>query len=315
MSIARAVLADPRYRVVGAVDIDIDKVGRDVGILARELKAGVNVVHAVEDLPSGVPGGVAVLCTASTLESVLPQVRALLDLGWNVVSTCEELSEPWSWRSTAESIDKLAKLVNCSVLGTGVNPGYVLDTLPLVLSAATLLVRQVTVRRSVDTDERRAPLQRKTGMGLSPGKFHELVAAGRVGHVGLLQSAQLLAAGLGWAIDTWEEHVDPVMASERDQPGNKVPDDGTVIGLRQTGVATWRGRPVIRYEMAMFSKAANIDEIRIDGEPPILSSILGGLNGDLATAAIVTNIIPTVRNARAGLLTMRDIVPLGGLGA
>ena len=310
--IARRVMSDAGLRMAGAVDIDPEKVGRDLGAATGGEPAGLPVVADIATLGVREKGAVAVHCAASSLAIAAPQVIALCERGFNVVSTCEQLAWPHDQLDMAASIDRAARTAGVSVIGSGINPGFLLDTLPLVLSAVCTRVEHVTVRRVVDTSVRRLPLQRKTGVGLSVDEFRARAAAGTLGHVGLRQSALMLADGLGATIDEYSETIEPVIAQAAVATALGEVPAGACVGQRQVAIASTNGRPVIRYELEMSIGATPFDEIEIDGDPPVRQRIEGGVQGDIGTEGVIVNLIPVVSAAAPGLLTMRDLFPVSG---
>ena len=312
VQIARQLLSRPDYAMAAAADTDSQKSGRDLGQLVGSTDSNVIVSSRLDAQPRA--NGVCVLCTSSSLESVSPQIESLAQRGWRVLSTCEELSEPWSKPELANRLDALARRHGISILGTGVNPGYLMDTLPLMLSTCCARIDRVMVRRSVDTNNRRIPLQEKAGVGLDVPSFQRRVQEGSIGHIGLRQSARLVAAGLGWRLDGWHEAVVPVIAVADIETGRGRVKEGHTIGLTQSAVGSDRGRELVRYELQMFAGAMDTDEVFIGGKPNLQSTIVGGLNGDSGTAAIVVNLVRYLATAPVGLLTMRDAMPLAGYG-
>lgn len=310
--IAEALLRRPGLRVIGAADLAPAMTGRDLGELLAEAPVGVAVVAGIELLPRPAEDAVAVLCTASTLEAIAPQVEALVGLGYHVLTTCEEASQPWLRPELARRLDAAALAAGRSVLGAGINPGFLLDVLPLALSSVCLRVDHVLVRRVVDTDLRRVPLQRKVGVGMTASEFERLAAAGGIGHVGLRQSAELLAGGLGWRLDAYEESLVPVLGVAAAETALGPVPAGGVIGQRQVATGVVAGREVLRFELDMHVGAESMDEVVISGQPPIRSTIAGGVNGDLGTAGVIVNLVPVVATSRHGLLTIRDIMRLAG---
>jgi hypothetical protein len=309
--IARRVLSRPELRLAGAVDIDRQKVGKDLAhAVGLEGATGLPVVARIDELGARARGAVAVHATVSSLQAAAPQIEELAGAGYNVVSTCEELSWPYGEPDIARRLDAAARAAGVSIIGTGINPGFLMDTLPLALSAVCLRVDAVRVARVVDTNQRRIPLQQKTGVGMTVAAFRERAAARSLGHVGLRQSAALLAAGLEWTIDTYSETLDPVIAQRDTRTGLGVVAAGDVIGQRQLAIATSSGREVIRYELEMSAGASPVDAIEIDGDPPLRQVIEGGVNGDTGTEAVVVNMIPVISAAPPGLLTMRELYPL-----
>jgi 4-hydroxy-tetrahydrodipicolinate reductase len=309
--IARRVLGRADLRIAGAVDPDPAKAGRDLAdVLGLPSPTGLPVVPSLGELGVRDRTAVAVHATVSALAVAAPQLEELASRGLNVVSTCEQLAWPADQRELAARIDAAARAAGVSVIGSGINPGFLMDTLPLALTAACVRVEAIRVARVVDTNLRRLPLQQKTGVGMTVAAFHERAAAGTLGHVGLRQSAAMLAAGLGWTIGTYSETLDPVIAQRDTDTGLGRVGAGGVIGQRQLAIATVGGREAIRYELEMSAGAQQIDAIEIEGEPPIRQVVEGGVNGDVGTEAVIVNLVSVVSAAAPGLLTMRELYPL-----
>lgn len=291
---------------VAAADLSPDIAGRDLyDVLGIEGPAPVRIVtEAAEALAA--PADVVLLATASYLEDVMPQLLAAVRAGRYVISTCEELAYPWRRHpELARELDREARRAGVTVLGTGINPGFVLDTLVLCLSAVCGHVRRVEATRVVDVSRRREQLQRKVGVGLTLEEFQSRAASGRFGHVGLAESAWLVAQGLGWELDALQERIEPV-------PG----EDGRALGARQTVTARARGREALRLCVEMVAGAPDPrDEIVIDGDPPVRMIVPGGIPGDLATASVVVNCIPAVVAHEPGLVTMLDLALPRSMGA
>ena len=294
--------------LVGAVDKAPDFAGRklyDILEVAADDRANPPVfADAAQALEQTKPQ-VVLHETGSFLPDVLPQLVACARGGANIVSTCEELSYPWLRHpELAKQLDAEAKANNVTVLGTGVNPGFVMDTLVVALSGVCRDVRRVRLARIVDVAKRRIQLQRKVGVGLTIDEFSEHVASGRFGHVGLKESCWLVAAALGWRLDTLEETIEPVAGA-----------GGNAIGMRQTATATVNGRTVIEALVQMSTGADRPrDEIEIEATPPVRLTIEPGIMGDTATAAIIINAVPRVVAHAPGLVTMLDLPLIAGTG-
>ncbi len=300
-AIARAALARSDIVPVAAADPNPAIVGQRLAeVAAVESAHDVRVAGDLEEALA-TPADAVLQATGSYLPDVMPQLLACIRAGRNVVSTCEELAYPWLRHpALAAELDREARQAGVSVLGTGINPGFLLDALVLALSGSTGGVRCVEGYRIVDVSQRRLQLQRKVGVGLSRAEFDERLATGRFGHVGLKESAWLVAAGLGWELESLEETLEPV-------PG----PDGKGIGIRQVARGRADGRDVITMVVQMSVGVENPrDEILVEGDPPVHLVIPGGLQGDRATAAVVLNAVAPVVDARPGLLTMLDLVPL-----
>lgn len=304
------VLADhPGVRVVAAIDQAPDLVGQNLGRLAGLDGDLAVTVSGDAEAALALPAEVVLHTTGSYLEDIAPQILSIVDAGKNVVSTCEELSFPWDRHPhLSRQIDARAREAGVTVLGTGVNPGFVMDTLALALSAACQWVSRLEVRRVVDVSKRRVQLQRKVGVGMTPAQFEERKSTGRFGHVGLMESARLVAHALAWPIDEWQEVLEPVVCAGRRQVGDIRLEAGQVAGIHQVVSGRSDGREAVLLELEMSAGAARPrDEIIIEGRPPIHMVIEGGVQGDHATAALVANAIPVVVAAPAGLLTMADM--------
>jgi 4-hydroxy-tetrahydrodipicolinate reductase len=309
LGIARLALARRGLEIVGAVDIDPQKAGRDLGELLGLAPAGVLVsTDAAATLAAAHPD-VVLHATGSSLARVQPQLRAIVDSGANVVSTCEELSFPWTAQpQLAADLDAQARRAGVTLLGAGINPGYAMDALPLMLTAPCAAVRSVRVLRVVDAARRRGPLQRKVGAGLSPAEFATRVEDGSVRHVGLPESLHMLATGLGWALSRSEDTIEPVVADRPIETEFVRVAAGQVAGVRQVAKGFVGDQAVLTLELQMYVGAPDPqDSVVIDGDPPVHITVAGGFQGDLATAALVVNAAPVVVRANPGLASMRDI--------
>jgi len=287
------------HRVLGAVDIDPEKIGKDLGTLLGRAAIGVPVTADASAALAGRPL-VVFHTTQSQLARTTPQLLEIVAAGANVISTCEELAFPWQHHAEhARRIDTAAKARGVTVVGLGVNPGYVMDLLPIVLTAPCRAIRAIRIVRVVDAGRRRLPLQRKVGAGMDRPTFERGVAEGTIGHVGLKESIAMIADSLGWTVDTVTERIDPVA------------DGATVNGLHQVAVGTSAGQPIITLDLTMAVGVSNPrDSVLIDGEPPINVTVEGGIHGDVATCALAVNAAPIVVAAPPGLTTVNRLAPI-----
>jgi 4-hydroxy-tetrahydrodipicolinate reductase len=311
-SIARQVGVRAGFELVGGVDLDPGKVGRDLGpVCGMGREIGVAVSADLGAALTSIRPEIAVVSTSSVLERVAATIETCLAAGAAVVSTTEELSFPWRERpELAKRIDEAARSAGRAVLGTGVNPGFAMDALPLALSAVCERVDGVIVQRIQDASKRRLPFQQKIGAGLSVAEFHAKVAAGGVRHVGLAESIGLLASAFGWNLDSVTDEIWPKIATERVASPDLVVQPGDCSGVVQLGLGKEGDRVRVRLEFEAYLGAPeSYDEIEIAGSPALKSRVEGGIPGDLATASIVVNAIPRVFAAPPGLITMRDLPP------
>jgi 4-hydroxy-tetrahydrodipicolinate reductase len=309
-AVVRQISEREGFRIVSAVDIDPLKVGKDLGEVAglrRALKVRV-VNDAKKAIKAGKPD-VVVLCTSSSLKKVMPQLEAILKLKVPVVSTTEELSYPSKTNLRyARAVHQLAKKSKVAVLGTGVNPGFVMDALPILLTGVCERVDSVRVDRVQDARVRRLPFQQKIGAGLTREQFQRRVDDGSVRHVGLTESVSMIADALGWKLDRITDEIQPKLATQTVASEFLAVDAGYVCGIIQDGVGFRNGTPVITLHMEAYLGAPeSFDSVEIAGSPSIRSKIAGGVHGDIATASIVVNSLPKILEVTPGLHTMRDM--------
>ncbi len=305
LEVARAARARAGLRIVAAVDVDPGKVGRDLGEVCGESAWGVSIRSDLADL-----GGaeVAVHTTGSFLADVAPQLLALLERGLRVVSSTEELAFPQLRHPDLSArLDRAARDAGRALVGVGVNPGFAMDALPLVLTTACRSVRQVRVRRVVDTSRRRLNLQKKTGAGLTPAEFAAEMEGGRMGHIGLAESAALLARGLGFDVDAIEDTLGPLVTDHRRQSEFLTVEPGYVAGLHQIASAKVGTETAVELELTMaLGGVTDEDSVQVVGDPDLALTIPGGLPGDVATVATLLNTVPRILGA-TGLCTILDL--------
>ena len=309
-AVVRQISERPGFRIVGAVDIDPMKVGRDLGEVAglrRKLKVRVGN-DARKAIKSAKPD-VVVLCTSSSIKKILPQLETILKLKVPVVSTTEELSYPSKGNLRyARAVHQLAKKSKVAVLGTGVNPGFVMDALPIMLTGVCERVDAIRVDRVQDARVRRLPFQQKIGAGLTREQFQKKVDDGSVRHVGLTESVMMIADAMGWKLDRITDEIQPKIATETVASEFLAVDAGYVCGIVQDGIGYRDGAPVITLHMEAYLGAReSFDSVEIAGSPMIRSKVAGGVHGDIATASIVVNSLPKILEVAPGLHTMRDM--------
>ena len=309
-AIARQVAGRTGFRIVGGVDVDSAKGGRDLGdIIGLGRRLNIRVSPDLNRTLKAAKPDIAVLCTGSSMREVMPAIEAILKTKTPIVSTTEELSYPgYTHIRQARRINTLARKAKVAVLGTGVNPGFAMDALPIALTAVCERVDRVVVNRVQDARRRRLPFQQKIGAGLTTEQFEKQVADGTVRHVGLTESIAMIADALGWTLDRISDEIQPKIAAVTISSEYLAVDPGYVCGIVQDGIGYRKGRPAIRLHMEAYLGAPETyDAVEIEGSPALSMKLAGGIHGDIATAAIVVNSIPKVIDAPPGLHTMRDM--------
>jgi len=310
MECAKLVLRKAGLQLVGAIDVDPNKVGKDVGsVIGLGKNIDLEVTSDAEGLLRRTEPQIVLHTTQSRVDKVYPQLLTCIEARANVVSSTEELFYPtYRHFELARKLDQAAKKHGVTVLGTGVNPGFVMDALVLFMTGVCTEVEKIKAERVVDASRRRLPLQKKIGAGIPPEEFRKLVAEGQLGHIGLVESLAMVAERLEWRLEDILETVDPVIAErEIETPYLKV-QAGQVAGLKHIARGFIGGGEVITLDLRIYVGAEDPhDAIYIQGTPPIELRIPKGVFGDTATVASLINAIPRVLKSAPGLVTVADL--------
>jgi 2,4-diaminopentanoate dehydrogenase len=309
--IVRYIVEREGLELVGVVDVDPSLHGQDAGEVCGLDALGLPIAGSLDEARLHAPDApqVAVLATVSSIERLVPQVEEAAAAGLHIVSTCEELSFPWKQHpESAEAIDRVCREHGVACVGTGVNPGYLMDYLPSVFTAIAQRVDRIEVERVQDASARRIPFQKKIGAGLSHDEFEANRDAGILRHVGLPESVDMIAHAMGWELDAATETLEPVLAAHDLTIGYKPIAQGQPAGVQQIATGIMGDREVLRLTFrAAVGEEKSYDRIRVQGLPNVDTVIDGGVNGDVATCAITVNAIRSVLRAGAGLRTMLDV--------
>jgi len=315
---ALAARCEADMLLVGLCDADPGKVGKSLDDLFDD-HSGQNGIVVTDDLESVAKAAdVAIVSTTSCFPDVAKTVRQLMAHGVHVVSSCEEMTWPWYRHAAlADQLDAAARDANCTLVGAGVNPGFVMDSLAVTLSSMVRRVRKVRCVRRVDAFSRREPLQRKIGATMTPEKFRQLAGEGKLGHRGLAESVALLAAGLGRKVGPGEvsETLEPVIAEQHVDSAIGPIEPGFVQGMHNT--AAWAGDGLlIELDLTMaVGQEDPADKVRIEGPVSFTMKIPGSIPGDSATIAALLNVARLMPDAKRGLISMLDLPPAGCRGA
>ncbi|MEV5314148.1 dihydrodipicolinate reductase [Streptomyces sp. NPDC052610] len=312
-AIASSLLQRADVEIVGAMDLDPGVVGQDLGVLLGGAANGVVIVSDPADLPAA---DLAIVATISDLHRVADVLLPLLERSYNVLSICEELAHPWqSHPDLARRLDDTAKAHGVTVLGSGANPGILMDTLPLLLTALTQRVVSVRIRRRTNMSRYSAILS-KFGLGLTTEEFEKARSRGEVvGHYGFVQAIGALAAGLGWDLDSVDVgEVEPAVVTTSPRVGDHLRiEPGQISAVTHAARGVLKGEAVIDLEITFgfFEPADEVaagDDYRIVGEEQVIdlrSSV--GFDSFLSTIAAAVNSAAAVVEAPPGLLSMGDL--------
>lgn len=308
-AVSRLLIQKSGWHIVAAVDADPAMQGRDLGeVVGLEQRLGVPVTRDLAAV-QGADIDLAFLTTVSTFPEVLPTLSTLICHGIDVVSSTEELFYPYyRYAEQASTLDDLAKQHGVSVLGTGINPGFVMDTLVLLFTGVCQHITRIAVTRVANASGARPSLQKKLGLGLTPDIFAEYTAQRHVGVFGLVDSLAFVAHVLKWQMDDFKERLVPVIADRPVRLARGRVEPGQVCGVRYMVKGMSHGKEVISFDLRMYLEAENVrDTIYIEGTPTLETTIKSTDMGDVAAAGLLVNMSPLVHQARAGLLTMVDL--------
>lgn len=311
LAVAEAVSSTPDFMLSGLVDVERGKIGKSLNDFGLKIENSLRVVDSLEKTPRA---DVAIVCTTSRFDLIATTLRQCLQRGLHVTSSCEEMAWPaYRHSKLASEIDALAKSSGRCLVGTGVNPGYVMDLLAVQLSSMLTKVESVKCLRRVDALTRRLPLQQKIGSTMSVDKFNELKSKNQIGHKGLAESIAMIAHGLGRKVESGSvsETLEPVIARESIQCGLGTIQAGQVRGMHNRG--SWSGQGLsIQLDLLMACAEPNPrDEIELDGPVPLKLMIPGSTPGDSATVSALINTARVLNRVEPGLKTMLDLPAAG----
>lgn len=305
--VARAAMEDDRVELVAVCDVDPRKVGRDLGEILGEGRLGISILPTLEALFAAARPRVCVVTTTSDVGVLAPTLSECVQKGAHVVTTCEGLADVEVARAQLDGrFDAELKAAGLAVVSTGVNPGFAMDRLPVLLAQVTRRVRRIRVTRVLDAAKRRPQLQAKVGVGLTPSEFADRLKRGEVGHAGLSGSLRLVARGLGLRLERTAEAFLPVIAARPTDSAFGPVARGRVRGVYQVARGYRDGREVITLELTMaLGEPAPRDTIDIVGEPPLRFE--GEFPGDDCTIAAVLSAVPAVVRMPPGLRSALDL--------
>jgi 4-hydroxy-tetrahydrodipicolinate reductase len=312
---ARILCTKQGFDLVGVVAHRPDRAGKDAGeVLGLPAPLGVAVTNDLAATLAATEPHVVLQTTCSRVVEAEVELVTCMEAGADVVSIAEELAYAWAGSPEAAArLDWLAHVHEVTVLGTGVNPGFVLDLLVIALTGVCAHVEAITATRVNDLSPYGPTVLRTQGVGLTPEAFRAGVADGSVvGHFGFPESVAMIAGALGWDIDRVEQTREPIVATVRRETPFVVVEPGNVAGCRHTAVAYVGDRPVITlvHPQQVRPEAEGVatgDTIEIAGTPPVRLSGSPEIPGGTATAALAVNMIPRVLAAPPGLVSMADL--------
>lgn len=302
--------------IVGAIGHNPQKIGKDLGEVLGLGKLGVTVSDQPETVLAK-PADIVLHATQSFAKDVLPELKTIVAAGKNVVTIAEEMSAPAAQSpAIAREIDALARQHGVTVLGTGINPGFVLDSLIIMLTGACQQVNTIWAARINDLSPFGPTVMKTQGVGTTVAEFEAGLKSGAiVGHIGFRESVYLIARAIGWELDSVEESREPIITNVyRETPHVKV-QPGMVAGCRHIARGFRQGREVITLEHPQqihpdLEGVKTGDYVTIKGTPTLKFNDESEIPGGIGTMAMAVNMIPHVINAAPGLVMMPDLPPV-----
>ena len=308
--IARVLLDKKGVEITGVCDIHPQRVGRSIFELLNVERGDRKDVLVCDDINKVAAKGAADICVIATdsfTKKVFPKIKLVVENGINVVCTAEEMSYP--------------KANGVSILGTGINPGLMMDLLAVCLTGCMTNVESVQCRRVNSLSPFGPAVMEEQGVGLSVKAFEQGVEDGSLaGHVGFAESVGMIAEALGWKVDKFEQQMKPIVTTVDRKSPYGFAKAGDVAGVNMTGQGYVNGEIKIdmihpqQIEPEMEGTHTG-DYIVLKGTPNVNMAINPEVDGGIGTIAMIVNMIPHVINARPGLKTMLDLpVPRAIMG-
>ncbi len=322
---AEMLLKKKGVEIVGICDRNAARVGKDmyeVLQMERGDRSPVIITDKIEEIAKEGAADVALLATDSFTRAAFDKIKYIVEKKINVISTAEEMAYPQAQEpELAKEMDRLAKENGVTILGTGINPGFVLDLLILALTGTCETVEHIKAARINDLSPFGHAVMEEQGVGLTVKDFEDGVATSKVaGHVGFPESIRMIADGIGWNVERIEQTREPIVSNVYRESKYAKVEAGNVAGCRQCGYGYVDGEIKLDMEhpQQILPEMEGVDTgdyIWIKGTPNINLQIKPEIPGGIGTIAMCINMIPHVINSVAGLKTMLDLpVPRAIMG-
>jgi len=322
---ARMILSKQGFDIVGVCDRNPAYVGKPLSVvlgLTPPPNGNVIIKANIEDVVSLRSCDVVILATDSFTAKAFPKIKWLLERQVNVISTAEEMTYPAANQpALAAQLDAIAKANKVTVLGTGINPGMMMDLLVIALTGVMTDVNSIKVSRINSLSPFGETVMVEQGVGLSVEEFAQKRANNEIaGHVGFRESSQMMADAIGWKLDRFVQQMEPILTKVDRKSTYGEAKAGHVAGINMTAQGYRNGHLLIDmiHPQQIEPKLGGVDTgdyIKITGTPNVSMAITPEIDGGIGTIAICVNMIPHVINARPGLKTMIDLpVPRAIMG-
>lgn len=280
------------------------------------------IIQAAEDIIKPGAADIVLLCTDSFTKNAFPKLKFIMEQGINVITSAEEMAYPKAQNpELAEEMDRIARENGVSCLGTGINPGHIMDLLVLVMTGCMVDVKHILSKRVNSLSPFGPAVMEEQGIGITVGEFQKRKADGTMaGHVGFAESVGMMAEGLGLSIKSFAQNMEPITTDVDRKSPYGFAAAGTCAGVAMTADATLSNGIEIRMEHPQQIEPEQVgvqtgDYVVIEGTPAVNMINSPEVEGGLGTIAMCVNMIPQVINAEAGLHTMITLpIPRAILG-
>ena len=198
------------------------------------------IKEKIEEIVSEASCDIVLLATDSFTEKAYQKIVWLLKKKVNVISTAEEMAYPQAKNpELAKKIDEIAKKNGVTVLGTGVNPGMMMDLLVVFLSGVCEDVSSINVARINSLSPFGKTVMKEQGVGLSLSEYNKLNDNGKIaGHIGFLESAMMITEAIGLRLKDFKQEMMPIITSVKRKSAHGFAKAGDVCGVDMRAKAT-----------------------------------------------------------------------------
>jgi len=322
----------------GMADMLLKKKGVEiVGVAGRAGKVGKSmydyiqtprgdrpdvIIGSPEDVIKEKSADVVLLCTDSFTRTAFDRIKFILEKKINCITSAEEMAYPQAQEpELAKQLDEIAKANGVSVLGTGINPGLIMDLLVVIMTGCCETVDHIVARRVNSLSPFGPAVMEEQGIGITVDEFKKGVETGKLsGHVGFPESINMIADAIGWKVEKVTQSMDPIVTDVDRKSPHGFAKAGDVAGCAMKGYGYIDGELKIEMDHPQQIEPEQVgvttgDYVIIKGTPNINLVNSPEVPGGIGTIAMCVNMIPQIINARPGLHTMLTLpVPRAIMG-
>ncbi len=321
----RMILKKNGFDIVGVADKYEGSIGKSIFDILKEdnpFDHDVLVEDKIERILREEKPELVLLATDSFTSRAYEKIKFIVENKCNCISTAEEMAFPMAKEPELTlKMDRLAKENGVTILGTGVNPGMMMDLLAICMTGVMEDVSDMKISRVNSLSPFGPTVMEEQGVGLTLDAFNEKMKNDEIsGHVGFIESTYMIAKALGLEVENFEQSMSPIVSNvDRKSPyGFTAAGDVAGVDMRSKARLSNKTRINMIHPQQIEPESEGLktgDYIQIKGNPEINLSNVPEVEGGIGTIAICVNMIPHVLNASPGLKTMIDLpVPRAIMG-